>query len=65
LRQTRGAKKIPKTVLKATFKAKKTTYTLVFGKYIAGTFRSHSIRAFSVFLEHFGLSQEPDGLEKI
>jgi hypothetical protein len=34
------------------------------GKYIVVTFRSHLIRAFSVFLEHFGLYQEPDGLEK-
>jgi hypothetical protein len=51
LKQTRGAKKIPKTVLKTTLKSKETTYTLVFVKYISVSFQSHSIRAFSVFLE--------------
>jgi hypothetical protein len=31
LRQTRGDKKIPRTVLKTRLKTKETTYTLVFG----------------------------------
>jgi hypothetical protein len=31
LKQTRGDKKIPKTVLKTRLKTKETTYTLVFG----------------------------------
>jgi hypothetical protein len=44
-------RKIPKTVLKITLKAKEITYTLVFEKYFDVPFRSHSIRAFSVFLE--------------
>jgi hypothetical protein len=44
-------KKIPKTVLKTRFKTKENTYTLVFGKFLVVSFPSHSIRAFSVFLE--------------
>jgi hypothetical protein len=40
---------IPKTVLKTTLKTKEITYTLVFGKYLDVSFRSHSIRPFSVF----------------
>jgi hypothetical protein len=48
LRQTRGAEKIPKTVLKTKLQ---TTYTLVFINYLVVIFRGHSIRAFSVFLE--------------
>jgi hypothetical protein len=51
LRQTRGDLKIPKTVLKTGLKTKKTTYIFNFGKYLVVPFRSHSIRAFSVFLE--------------
>jgi hypothetical protein len=51
LRQTRGAKKIPKTVLKTRLKTKETTYTLVFVKYLVVSFRTLSIRAYSVFLE--------------
>jgi hypothetical protein len=67
LRQTRGAKKIPKTILKAKLKAKPATYTFVFVKYLVVSSRSHSIRAFSVFLENSltGLSQEPVVLGKI
>jgi hypothetical protein len=51
LRRTRGAKKIHKTVLKTRLRTKETTYTLVFKKYLVVSFRSHSIKAFSVFLE--------------
>jgi hypothetical protein len=51
LRQTRDDKKIPKTVLKTKLKTKETTYTLIFRKYIVVSFRSHSIRAFSVLSE--------------
>jgi hypothetical protein len=51
LRQTRGAKKIPKTVLKTRLKIKETTYILVSVKNPLVSFLSHSIRAFSVFLE--------------
>jgi hypothetical protein len=50
LRQTKGAKKFPNKVLKAIIKTKETTYTLVFVKYHLVSFRSHSIREFSVFL---------------
>jgi hypothetical protein len=46
LRQTRGAKKIPKTCLKTKLKSKEITNILVFE-----TFPNHSIRKFSVFLE--------------
>jgi hypothetical protein len=46
LRQTRGAKKVPKIVLKTRLKTKETTYTLVFVKYLVVSFRSHSIWAF-------------------
>jgi hypothetical protein len=38
LKQTRGGKKIPKTVLKTRFKTKKTIYTLVFVKYLVVSF---------------------------
>jgi hypothetical protein len=48
LRQKRGSTKIPKTVLKTRLK---TTYTLVFVKYLVVSFQGHSIRANSVFLE--------------
>jgi hypothetical protein len=69
LRQLRGAKKIPKIVLKTRFTTKETTYTLVFGKYLVIFFRSHSIMAFSVFLEDslttISVSHEPDVLRKI
>jgi hypothetical protein len=51
LRQTRGAKKIPETVLKTRLKTKETTYTLVFVKYLVISFPSHSMRAFLVFLK--------------
>jgi hypothetical protein len=34
LRQTRGAKNIPKTILKTRLKTKETAYTLFFGKYL-------------------------------
>jgi hypothetical protein len=40
-----------KTVLKTRLITKETTYTLVFVKYLVVSFRSHSIKAFSVFLE--------------
>jgi hypothetical protein len=50
-KQTRGAKKLPKTVLKTRLKTKETTYTLVFVKYLVVSFRGHSIWAFSVFFE--------------
>jgi hypothetical protein len=46
LRQTRGAKKTPKTVLKTRLKTKETTDILAFGKYLVVSFRSLSIRAF-------------------
>jgi hypothetical protein len=45
------AKNISKTILKTILKTKEATYTLVFGKYLVVSVRSHSIRAFSVFLE--------------
>jgi hypothetical protein len=48
LKQTRGAKKIPKTALKTRLKL---TCTLFFGKYLVISFRSQSIRRFSVCLE--------------
>jgi hypothetical protein len=66
LRQTRGDKKIPKTVLKTTLKIKETASTLLFIKYFVVSFQSHSIRAFSVFLEDSLriISQKPDMLEK-
>jgi hypothetical protein len=51
LRQTREAKKIPKTVLKTRLKTEETKCTLVLRKYLVVCFRSHSVRAFSVFLE--------------
>jgi hypothetical protein len=38
-------------VLKTRLNTKETTYTLVFVKYLEGSFQSYSIRAFSVFLE--------------
>jgi SPX domain protein involved in polyphosphate accumulation len=44
-------KKFPKTVLKTRLKNKETTHNLVFIKYLVVSLRSHSIRAFSVFLE--------------
>jgi hypothetical protein len=44
-------KRIPKTVLKTRLQTKETTRRLAFGKYLVVSFRSHSIRAFSVFLE--------------
>jgi hypothetical protein len=50
-RQTRGAIKIPKTVLKTRLKTKEITYTLVFVKYLVVSSRSPLIRAGSVFLE--------------
>jgi hypothetical protein len=59
LRQTRDATKIPKTVFKFRLDTKETTYTLVFENNLLVSFRSYSIRAFSVFLN------EPDVLEKI
>jgi hypothetical protein len=46
LRQTRGVKKIPKTVLKTRINTKETTYNLVFVKSLVVYFQSHSIRAF-------------------
>jgi uncharacterized membrane protein len=51
LKEIRGVKKIPKTVLKTRFKVRKKTYTLVFGIYLVISIWSHSIEAFSVFLE--------------
>jgi hypothetical protein len=50
MRRTREAKNIPNTVLKTRLETKETTYTSVFRKYLV-SLRSHSIRAFSVFLE--------------
>jgi hypothetical protein len=50
-RQTRGAKKIPKTDLNIKLKTKETSYTLVFVKYLVVSFRSHSNKGmFSVFV---------------
>jgi hypothetical protein len=54
MRRTRDAKNIPKTVLKTrleTKETKETTYTSGFRKYLVVSLRSHSIRAFAVFLE--------------
>jgi hypothetical protein len=51
MRQTRGVRKIQKTVLKTRFKTKETTLTFVFEKYLVVSFWSLSIMAFSVFLE--------------
>jgi hypothetical protein len=39
LRQTRGAKNIPKTVLKTRLKIKEVTYTLVFVTYLEASYR--------------------------
>jgi hypothetical protein len=50
-RQTRVAKKIPNTFFKTSHKTKETTYTLIFVKYFEVSLRSHSFRAFLVFLE--------------
>jgi hypothetical protein len=48
----RGAKNIPKTVLKTNLKIKEITYTLVFvKKNLVVSLQSHSIRKSSVFLE--------------
>jgi hypothetical protein len=51
LRQTRGAKKVPKTILKTRLNTEVTTYTLIFVKYLVVSFQIHSIRAFTMFLE--------------
>jgi hypothetical protein len=42
LKQTRGAKNIPKTVLKTLLKIKETTWTLVFVNNLLVSFQSHS-----------------------
>jgi hypothetical protein len=51
LGQTRGARKIPKPVLKTSFITKETTYTLDIDKYFVVSSWCHSIRAFSVLFE--------------
>jgi hypothetical protein len=51
LEDSKDARKIPKPVLETTLITKETTNTLDFKKYFVVSFWSHSIRAFSVFLE--------------
>jgi hypothetical protein len=48
MRRTRGAKKIPKTVLIIRLKIKETTYTFVFVKNLVASFPSH-LGIFSVY----------------
>jgi hypothetical protein len=50
LRRTKGAKNIPKKVLKTRLKIKENTYTLVFVKYLVG-FSEATFGTLSVFLE--------------
>jgi hypothetical protein len=58
LRKTKGAKKIPKTVLKIGIKIKETTYTLVFRKHLFVFFRCIEIYIEATQLGHFHLFLE-------